>query len=330
MTNLKRARILIDRRTTSSCAAAVKGCQDGPGPGAARRQERVPQSVGPVAVPRNTARGRAAHHLLDFGYTAEALVNNIGLMRRRSGQDQCADRQPRPLRSFRRPAWASSTNIAACCRPISSSMPAARIISASGCRRPDSRPVQPTSACSTAANSPRRRSRRALRNADVDRRPRLHHRQDQALQHRKNSSEHACRIRDEGRARLQCHALHAGGTAGKIVPDEHIHEHATCFNLQGKGLVVISSCGHVGIVNSVRQAQEVSGVQKVHAMVGGFHLGPGAARLSQADRRRDEEARSGRRDPDALQRPQLHAGGASADAGQLITTSTGSRLTFSA
>lgn len=61
---------------------------------------------------------------------------------------------------------------------------------------------------------------------------------------------------------------------GKIVPDEHIHEHATCFNVKDKGLVVISSCGHVGIVNSVRQAQQVSGVQKVHAIVGGFHLGP--------------------------------------------------------
>jgi 7,8-dihydropterin-6-yl-methyl-4-(beta-D-ribofuranosyl)aminobenzene 5'-phosphate synthase len=41
--------------------------------------------------------------------------------------------------------------------------------------------------------------------------------------------------------------------------------------------VVISSCGHVGIVNSVRQAQEVSGIQKVHAVVGGFHLGPAPA-----------------------------------------------------
>ena len=61
---------------------------------------------------------------------------------------------------------------------------------------------------------------------------------------------------------------------GKTVPDEHIHEHATCYNVKGKGLVVISSCGHVGIVNSVRQAQEVSGIQKVHAIVGGFHLGP--------------------------------------------------------
>jgi 7,8-dihydropterin-6-yl-methyl-4-(beta-D-ribofuranosyl)aminobenzene 5'-phosphate synthase len=64
---------------------------------------------------------------------------------------------------------------------------------------------------------------------------------------------------------------------GKIIPDEHVHEHATCFNVKDRGLVVISSCGHVGIVNSVRQAQEVSGVQKVHAIVGGFHLGPAPA-----------------------------------------------------
>ena len=49
---------------------------------------------------------------------------------------------------------------------------------------------------------------------------------------------------------------------GKIVPDQHVHEHATCFNVKDKGLVVISSCGHAGIVNSVRQAQEVSGITR--------------------------------------------------------------------
>src|ERR1043165_10230324 len=48
---------------------------------------------------------------------------------------------------------------------------------------------------------------------------------------------------------------------GKMVPDEHVHERATCVNIRGKGLVVISSCGHVGVVNSVRQAQQVSRVQ---------------------------------------------------------------------
>ncbi|HSP51087.1 MAG TPA: MBL fold metallo-hydrolase [Pseudolabrys sp.] len=78
---------------------------------------------------------------------------------------------------------------------------------------------------------------------------------------------------------LGCNASHylPAEMAGKIVPDEHIHEHATCFNLKDRGLIVISSCGHVGIVNSARQAMEVSGVNKIHALVGGFHLGPAPA-----------------------------------------------------
>jgi 7,8-dihydropterin-6-yl-methyl-4-(beta-D-ribofuranosyl)aminobenzene 5'-phosphate synthase len=77
---------------------------------------------------------------------------------------------------------------------------------------------------------------------------------------------------------LGCNASHylPAEMQGKIVPDEHIHEHATCFNVKDRGLVVISSCGHVGIVNSARQAMEVSGVNKIHALVGGFHLGPAA------------------------------------------------------
>ncbi len=61
---------------------------------------------------------------------------------------------------------------------------------------------------------------------------------------------------------------------GKPVADEHIHEHGTCFNLKDRGLVVISSCGHAGIINTARQAMEVSGVKKVHAALGGFHLFP--------------------------------------------------------
>jgi len=78
---------------------------------------------------------------------------------------------------------------------------------------------------------------------------------------------------------LGCNAGHYAPAElmGKIVPDQHLHEHATCFNVKDRGLVVISSCGHVGIINSARQAQEVSGVQKVHALVGGFHLGPAPA-----------------------------------------------------
>jgi 7,8-dihydropterin-6-yl-methyl-4-(beta-D-ribofuranosyl)aminobenzene 5'-phosphate synthase len=63
---------------------------------------------------------------------------------------------------------------------------------------------------------------------------------------------------------------------GEFVQDQHWHEHATCYNVKGRGLVVISSCGHAGIVNTVRQAIEVSGEKDVHAVMGGFHLFPAA------------------------------------------------------
>src|SRR5262249_6581211 len=67
-----------------------------------------------------------------------------------------------------------------------------------------------------------------------------------------------------------------GRETGKPMVDEHFNEHATCFNLKDRGLIVISSCGHAGIVNTVLQAKEVSGVTKVHAVMGGFHLFPAA------------------------------------------------------
>jgi 7,8-dihydropterin-6-yl-methyl-4-(beta-D-ribofuranosyl)aminobenzene 5'-phosphate synthase len=59
-----------------------------------------------------------------------------------------------------------------------------------------------------------------------------------------------------------------------IAPDDFQHEQATCFNVKGKGLVVMTSCGHRGVVNSVRSAIKVSGIAKVHAILGGFHLMP--------------------------------------------------------
>jgi 7,8-dihydropterin-6-yl-methyl-4-(beta-D-ribofuranosyl)aminobenzene 5'-phosphate synthase len=59
-----------------------------------------------------------------------------------------------------------------------------------------------------------------------------------------------------------------------FIPDDFQHEIATNFLLKGKGLVVLTSCSHRGVVNTVRQAQLASGVQKVHAIIGGMHLVP--------------------------------------------------------
>ena len=70
------------------------------------------------------------------------------------------------------------------------------------------------------------------------------------------------------------HHFSAEELAGKPQPDQHWHEHATCFRLGDRGLVVISSCGHAGIINTLKRAQEVSGVEKIYALVGGFHLAP--------------------------------------------------------
>lgn len=56
------------------------------------------------------------------------------------------------------------------------------------------------------------------------------------------------------------------------LPDDGEHELATCYAVKGLGLVVIASCSHRGVINSVRRAQAVSGISKVHAVIGGFHL----------------------------------------------------------
>ena len=58
----------------------------------------------------------------------------------------------------------------------------------------------------------------------------------------------------------------------KPEPDDFRGEQAIFFSVKNKGLVVLSGCAHAGIVNTVKQAQKVSGIQKVHAIMGGFHL----------------------------------------------------------
>ncbi len=57
-----------------------------------------------------------------------------------------------------------------------------------------------------------------------------------------------------------------------VVVDSFPGEQAMAFNLKGKGLVVVSSCAHRGIVNTVKHVQKIFGVEKVYAVIGGFHL----------------------------------------------------------
>jgi len=62
---------------------------------------------------------------------------------------------------------------------------------------------------------------------------------------------------------------------GRLEPDPLIwDDQGVVVHLKHKGLVVLSGCAHAGIVNTVHHAQAVTGIQRVHAVMGGFHLGP--------------------------------------------------------
>jgi len=58
---------------------------------------------------------------------------------------------------------------------------------------------------------------------------------------------------------------------GKLLPDDVEDEIGLGINTE-KGLVVIGGCSHPGIVSMTRKAMNISGVNKVYAIIGGFHL----------------------------------------------------------
>jgi 7,8-dihydropterin-6-yl-methyl-4-(beta-D-ribofuranosyl)aminobenzene 5'-phosphate synthase len=59
---------------------------------------------------------------------------------------------------------------------------------------------------------------------------------------------------------------------GNLEPDPIKDDQALVMHLKDRGLVVISGCSHTGIVNTVRYAKKLTGVDKIHAVLGGFHL----------------------------------------------------------
>ena len=61
---------------------------------------------------------------------------------------------------------------------------------------------------------------------------------------------------------------HGGWQPDPLILDDQ----ALILRLRERGLVVVSGCGHAGIVNTVRYAQKLTGQQKIAAIIGGFHL----------------------------------------------------------
>jgi len=66
------------------------------------------------------------------------------------------------------------------------------------------------------------------------------------------------------------HAYYKEG--GELIHDDIPDDQSVVLNVSGKGLVVISGCSHAGIVNILHYAREITGVDRVWAVLGGFHL----------------------------------------------------------
>ena len=63
-----------------------------------------------------------------------------------------------------------------------------------------------------------------------------------------------------------------------------IDDQAVVIHVRGRGLVVLTGCGHAGVVNIVRHAMRLTGVDTLCALIGGFHLnGPASVSYTHLD-----------------------------------------------
>jgi 7,8-dihydropterin-6-yl-methyl-4-(beta-D-ribofuranosyl)aminobenzene 5'-phosphate synthase len=68
-------------------------------------------------------------------------------------------------------------------------------------------------------------------------------------------------------------AVHQAWRGGSWQPDPLIlDDQALIANVAGRGLVVLTGCGHAGVINICRYAQRLTGTVKLYAVIGGFHL----------------------------------------------------------
>ncbi len=67
--------------------------------------------------------------------------------------------------------------------------------------------------------------------------------------------------------------------AGQEEHDPFTDEQALVMNVAGRGLVVVAGCSHPGVVNMIRYAQKLTGIEKLAALIGGFHLTAGGPEL---------------------------------------------------
>ena len=94
--------------------------------------------------------------------------------------------------------------------------------------------------------------------------------------------------------------VHQAHRDGRWQPDPLIlDDQALVASVRGRGLVVLTGCGHSGIVNILRYVRRLTGEDRIHAVIGGFHLsGPLFEKVIAPDLRRARGLRT--RSPRAL------------------------------
>ena len=58
----------------------------------------------------------------------------------------------------------------------------------------------------------------------------------------------------------------------QVKPDPMLDDISLIANIKEKGIVIITGCSHAGIVNIAKQATKLAGKDKIHGIIGGFHL----------------------------------------------------------
>ena len=125
--------------------------------------------------------------------------------------------------------------------------------------------------------------------------------------------------------------VHQAWRGGSWQPDPLIlDDQALIAHVAGRGLVVLTGCGHAGVINICRYAQRLTGVDKLHAVIGGFHLGLAPAEYLQHSLRELESL-----SPDVI--VPMHCTGAPFISmlrermpGKVVYSNVGSRFTFGA
>jgi len=67
--------------------------------------------------------------------------------------------------------------------------------------------------------------------------------------------------------------IHYANHHGKWEPDPLImDDQCVILNVRDEGLVIVTGCGHAGIINIIRNARTLTGIDNIYAVIGGFHL----------------------------------------------------------